>query len=42
MTDLKARGIEDILVTVTNNLNGFTQAITNIFPEANTQICVVH
>lgn len=42
MTDLKARGVEDILVTVTDNLNGFTQAITNIFPEANTQICVVH
>lgn len=42
MTDLKARGVEDILVSVTDNLNGFTQAITNIFPETNTQICVVH
>ncbi|WP_454059228.1 IS256 family transposase [Elizabethkingia ursingii] len=42
MTDLKARGVEDILITVTNNLGGFTQAITNIFPNANTQICVVH
>lgn len=42
LTDLKARGVEDILVTVTDNLNGFTQAITNVFPEANTQICVVH
>ena len=42
MTDLRARGVEDILVTVTDNLNGFTQAITNIFSEANTQICVVH
>ena len=42
MTDLKARGVEDILITVTDNLNGFTQAISNIFPEANTQICVVH
>lgn len=42
MTDLKARGVEDILVTVTDNLNGFTGAITNVFPMANTQICVVH
>lgn len=42
MTDLKVRGVEDILITVTDNLNGFTQAITNIFPQANTQICVVH
>ena len=42
MTDLKARGVEDILITVTDNLNGFTGAITNIFPQANIQICVVH
>ncbi|MDD4754054.1 MAG: IS256 family transposase [Desulfitobacteriaceae bacterium] len=42
MTDLRARGVEDILVTVTDNLNGFTGAITNVFPLANTQICVVH
>ncbi|MDR1761455.1 MAG: IS256 family transposase [Bacteroidales bacterium] len=42
LTDLKARGVEDVLITVTDNLNGFTQAITNVFPMANTQICVVH
>ncbi len=42
LTDLKARGVEDILIPVTDNLNGFTQAITNVFSMANTQICVVH
>lgn len=42
LTDLKARGIEDILITATDNLNGFTQTIKNIFPESQTQICVVH
>ena len=42
LTDLKARGVEDILVTVTDNLNGFTQSIKNVFPMADTQICVVH
>jgi len=42
LTDLKARGVEDILVTVTDNLNGFTQSIKNVFPQADTQICVVH
>lgn len=42
LTDLKARGVEDILVTVTDNLNGFTQSIKNVFPTADTQICVVH
>jgi len=42
LTDLKARGIEDILITATDNLNGFTQTIKNVFPESQTQICVVH
>ncbi len=42
LTDLKARGIEDILVTVTDNLNGFTDTIKNVFPQSSTQICVVH
>lgn len=42
LTDLKARGVEDILITATDNLNGFTQTIKNIFPQSQTQICVVH
>jgi transposase-like protein len=42
LTDLKARGVEDILITATDNLNGFTQTIKNVFPKSQTQICVVH
>lgn len=42
LTDIKARGVEDILITVTDNLNGFTDTIKNVFPNSNTQICVVH
>lgn len=42
LTDLKARGVEDILVTVTDNLCGFTDTIKSVFPESTTQICVVH
>lgn len=42
LTDIKARGVEDILITATDNLNGFTQTIKNVFPESATQICVVH
>jgi transposase-like protein len=42
LTDLKARGVEDILITATDNLNGFTQTINNVFPQSQTQICVVH
>lgn len=42
LTDLKARGVEDILITVTDNLNGFTNTIRAVFPQSTTQICVVH
>lgn len=42
LTDLRARGVEDILITSTDNLKGFTEAITSIFPQSITQICIVH
>ena len=42
LTDIKARGVEDLLITATDNLNGFTQTIRNVFPNSTTQICVVH
>lgn len=42
LTDMKARGLEDILITATDNLNGFTDTIRNVFPQSKTQICVVH
>lgn len=42
LTDLRARGLEDILITATDNLNGFTQTIRSVFPTAATQVCVVH
>ena len=42
LTDLKTRGVEDIFITATDNLNGFTDTIKAIFPKSVTQICVVH
>ena len=42
LTDLKTRGVEDILIACTDNLKGFTQAIKGVFPEAVTQLCIVH
>ena len=42
LTDIKARGVQDILITATDNLNSFTDTIRNVFPESKTQICVVH
>jgi putative transposase len=42
LTDLRSRGVNDILITCTDNLKGFTQAITSVFSQSITQICVVH
>ena len=42
LTDMKARGIQDILITSTDNLTGFTEAIKTVFPKSTTQICIVH
>lgn len=42
LSDLKARGVEDILIACTDNLTGFTQAIKASFPDTITQLCLVH
>lgn len=42
LTDLKSRGVEDILISSTDNLKGFTDAISTVYPHAKTQVCVVH
>lgn len=42
LTDLKARGVEDILIACTDNLKGFTDAIKGVLPDTVTQLCIVH
>jgi putative transposase len=42
LTDLKVRGVEDILIACTDNLKGFTDAIKGVFPQTVTQLCIVH
>lgn len=42
LSDLKTRGVDDILIACTDNLTGFTKAIKGVFPEAITQLCIVH
>jgi putative transposase len=42
LSDLKSRGLEDILISSTDNLKGFTDAIASLYPNARTQICIVH
>lgn len=42
LTDLKARGLDDILIACIDNLNGFAEAIATVFPKVEIQSCVVH
>jgi transposase-like protein len=42
LTDIKARGVEDILIACTDNLKGFTEAIQGVYPDTITQLCIVH
>ena len=42
MTELKGRGVEDILIAVVDGLKGFPEAITGVFPDTVVQTCIVH
>lgn len=42
MTELKNRGVRDILFVCTDGLSGFPEAIDVVFPLAVNQTCVVH
>lgn len=42
LNDLNQRGVEDILIASIDNLNGFAEAIENIFPNSEVQLCVIH
>ena len=42
LNDLKARGVDDILIACVDGLAGFPEAISASFPKAEVQLCVVH
>src|SRR5215218_1376228 len=42
LTDLRNRGVKDVLFVCTDGLTGFPEAIDAVFPEAVNQACVVH
>ena len=42
ITDLKQRGLDDILIACIDNLKGFDEAIKTIYPQTEVQTCVVH
>jgi len=42
LNDLKARGIKDICIACIDNLKGFGDAIEDVFPATEVQLCLVH
>ena len=42
LTELKNRGLKDILIACVDGLNGFPDAITAVYPDTRIQLCIVH
>lgn len=42
MSELKNRGLRDILIAAVDGLSGFPDAIRAVYPETEVQLCVVH
>lgn len=42
LTELKNRGVKEILIACVDGLKGFPQAIESVFPQAVVQLCIVH
>lgn len=42
LTELKTRGVEDILIACVDGLTGFPQAIEAVYPDTRIQLCIVH
>ena len=42
LTELKNRGLEQILIACVDGLSGFPEAIEAVYPEAKVQLCIIH
>lgn len=42
LTELRNRGVQDILIACTDGLTGFPDAIRAVFPDTHVQLCIVH
>ncbi len=42
LTELKNRGVKEILIACVDGLKGFPQAIESVFPQAVVQLCILH
>lgn len=41
-TELRNRGLQDVLIACVDGLKGLPEAIESVFPEAEVQLCIVH
>ncbi|MCP4061934.1 MAG: IS256 family transposase [Gammaproteobacteria bacterium] len=42
LTELKNRGVDDILIACIDGLKGFPEAIQSIYPKTEIQLCIIH
>jgi putative transposase len=42
LTELKNRGVQDILLAAVDGLKGFPEAIAAVYPKTQVQLCIVH
>lgn len=42
LTEMKNRGMQDMLIACTDNLTGMTEAISAVYPACEHQLCIVH
>ena len=42
VNEIKARGVNNIVVAVVDGLKGFPDAITSVYPQTIVQTCIVH
>ncbi|ECA1326074.1 IS256 family transposase [Salmonella enterica subsp. enterica] len=42
LTELKNRGLQDILIACVDGLKGFPDAINSVFPQTHIQLCIIH
>jgi transposase-like protein len=42
LTELKNRGVQDILIACMDGLTGFPEAIRSVYPDTRVQLCIVH
>lgn len=42
LTELKNRGLQDILIACVDGLKGFPDAINSVYPQTHVQLCIIH